>query len=78
MFRISNPTIVTLYLGFFGMPSFTALFPIDITSSVTAKSLIDFLGYPGFAIIIAAATIYTLSFIKVAKTDYRQLIKQIV
>lgn len=78
MFRISNLTIVAFYFGFFGMPSFTALFPVDITSSVTVKSLIDFLGYPGFAIIITAAAIYALAFIKVAKTEYRQLIKQVI
>ncbi len=77
MFGISNTMFVGFYAGLFCMPSLTALFPIGLSGSNTVKSLIHFLGHPGFALIIAVQEAYTLSFIKIANTDYRRLIQQL-
>jgi len=78
MFKMANTTVMGFYFGFFGISSLSALAPIGLTGSNTAESLIGLLGYPGFAFIIAIATSYTLAFVKVAKTDYRQLIQQVI
>lgn len=78
MFKMANTTVMGFHCGFFGISSLSALAPIGLTGSNTAERLIGFLGYPGFAFIIAIATIYVLAFVKVARTDYRQLIQQVV
>lgn len=79
MFEMTRSTISIVYLIFFGIPSLSALLGTsNLTDPTTTNKLISFLGYPGLAILIALVTIYAFTFIKVAKTDYRQLIQQVL
>src|SRR5690606_1659765 len=77
MFSLSRPVYIGVFAGVFLETAVKETFALPLPGSRLADGIIRALGVPGCSVLIALAIIYALAFIRVARKDYRQMMKSI-
>jgi len=77
MFGLSLPRYSGLAIGFFSSAAFSALLGNAPSGSRISNGIIQLLGYPGLTIVVTLVIVYVISYIKLANTDYKRLIRQV-
>ncbi len=73
MFSLSLPAYIGVYAGIFLETIAKEVFVLPLPGTRLADGIIHALGVPGCSLLVAFVIIYALSFMQVARKDYRQM-----
>ena len=77
MFGLSLPRYLGAAIGVFSSATFSAVLGNAPSGSRISNGIIQLLGYPGLAMVVTLVTVYVISYIKLANTDYKRLVRQV-
>lgn len=75
MFSLSLPAYIGVYAGLFLETIAKEVFALPLPGTRLADGIIHSLGVSGCSLLVALVIIYALSFIQVARKDYRQMMR---